>query len=197
MALYTQDALANSLKKLSSKKSLDKITVNDLVEDCGMNRNTFYYRFHGIPELLQWMLEHDLTAAVGGNISLDSWQKGVSGALQYIYDNAPFFKKLYHSRYWKETREFLNTMLSRRVAAFTNEAIAKTEAERGEKLHLSEFGYRYIVRFYCAMLYSAVEEWFLSGMHEPADKLPYLIGSFTHNMMYRAFDKFSEDTSKY
>ena len=36
-------ALAQSLKKLLSIRKLDKITVKDIVEDCGVNRQTFYY----------------------------------------------------------------------------------------------------------------------------------------------------------
>ena len=36
-------ALAQSLKKLLSTRKLDKITVKDIAEDCGVNRQTFYY----------------------------------------------------------------------------------------------------------------------------------------------------------
>ena len=42
MSHITKRALAASLKKLSGRKSLDKITVIDLAEDCEINRQTFY-----------------------------------------------------------------------------------------------------------------------------------------------------------
>ena len=46
MSLLTEKALAASLKKLLEKKTLDKITVKDITDDCGVNRQTFYYHFH-------------------------------------------------------------------------------------------------------------------------------------------------------
>ena len=47
-------ALAQSLKKLLSTRKLDKITVKDIAEDCGVNRQTFYYYFRDIYDLLEW-----------------------------------------------------------------------------------------------------------------------------------------------
>lgn len=43
MSQTTKRALAASLKNLLLKKPLDKITINDIAEDCGINRMTFYY----------------------------------------------------------------------------------------------------------------------------------------------------------
>ncbi len=45
MSQITKKALTASLKKLLSQKPLDKITVIDIVEDCEVNRQTFYYHF--------------------------------------------------------------------------------------------------------------------------------------------------------
>lgn len=43
MAQFTKQAIINSFLKLLEETPLDKITVKDIVEDCGINRNTFYY----------------------------------------------------------------------------------------------------------------------------------------------------------
>ena len=45
MSQLTKRALEESLKKLLLKKPLTKITINDIAEDCGINRMTFYYHF--------------------------------------------------------------------------------------------------------------------------------------------------------
>ena len=55
MAQTTKRALAASLKKLAAKKPLDKITVIDITEDCGVNRQTFYYHFQDIFDLVEWI----------------------------------------------------------------------------------------------------------------------------------------------
>lgn len=56
MAIATKKLLADGLKELLEKKTLDKITVKELVATCGVNRQTFYYNFQDIYELLEWFL---------------------------------------------------------------------------------------------------------------------------------------------
>ena len=65
MSLTTKRALAESLKKLLSKKNLDKITVKDIVTDCGVNRQTFYYHFHDIYNHLLLLGRHARMGAPG------------------------------------------------------------------------------------------------------------------------------------
>ena len=48
MSNITKRALEDSLKHLLLKKPVNKITINDITEDCGVNRATFYYHFQDI-----------------------------------------------------------------------------------------------------------------------------------------------------
>ena len=59
MSLLTEKALAASLKKLLEKKTLDKITVKDITDDCGVNRQTFYYHFHDVYDLVEWIFTEE------------------------------------------------------------------------------------------------------------------------------------------
>lgn len=56
MATSTKKALAAALKKMMEVKPIDKITVKDLVEICGVNRQTFYYHFDDVYDLLEWVV---------------------------------------------------------------------------------------------------------------------------------------------
>ena len=64
MTLSTKLALAGSLKHLLQKKFLDDITVKEIVEDCAVNRQTFYYHFQDIYDLLHWFLDHETAEAL-------------------------------------------------------------------------------------------------------------------------------------
>ena len=55
----TKQALSEALKAMMKKKPLNKITVRELVEDCGVNRKTFYYHFEDIFSLLKWTLDQE------------------------------------------------------------------------------------------------------------------------------------------
>lgn len=53
MPSFTKKAIMDSFLRLMEKKPLDKITVRDIVDDCGINRNTFYYYFQDIYAVLE------------------------------------------------------------------------------------------------------------------------------------------------
>ena len=50
--MKTEVLLADALKELMSKESLDEITVKRLSDMCGIKRQTFYYHFRDIYDLL-------------------------------------------------------------------------------------------------------------------------------------------------
>ena len=53
----TKRTLADSLKKAMQIKPFSKISVSEIIRDCGLNRKTFYYHFEDIYALLKWMFE--------------------------------------------------------------------------------------------------------------------------------------------
>ncbi len=52
MSAAAREAIKASFLKLLEERPLREITVKDIVRDCGVNRNSFYYHFKGIPEML-------------------------------------------------------------------------------------------------------------------------------------------------
>ena len=58
MASFTRKAIMDSFMKLVDQRPISKITIKDIVEDCGVNRNTFYYHFADIPALIEAIV-HD------------------------------------------------------------------------------------------------------------------------------------------
>ena len=59
MSEITKRALENALKTLLLKKPLNKITISDVTEECGVNRMTFYYHFKDIYDLVEWCCLED------------------------------------------------------------------------------------------------------------------------------------------
>ena len=49
MSQVTKRALVASLKNQLLKKPLDKVTISDITDDCGISRMTFYYHFKAVP----------------------------------------------------------------------------------------------------------------------------------------------------
>lgn len=97
MSQTTKRALEASLKNLLLKKPLNKITVGDIAEDCGVNRMTFYYHFKDIYDLVEWSCEEDAAKALEGNKTYDTWQKGFLNIFHAVQENKPFIVNVYRS----------------------------------------------------------------------------------------------------
>ena len=69
MSQTTKRALEASLKNLLAKKPLDKITINDIAEDCGISRMTFYYHFKDIYDLVEWSCVEEASRNVYHSVS--------------------------------------------------------------------------------------------------------------------------------
>ena len=72
MSQMTKRALEASLKKLLLQKPLNKITISDIAEDCGISRMTFYYHFKDIYDLVEWVCVEDAARALCWTTNLSS-----------------------------------------------------------------------------------------------------------------------------
>ena len=75
--------------------SIEKITVRDIVEDCGVNRNTFYYYFSDIYGLLEEMLISETTAAIEKARLAESPAEGCIAIVARIKENRDAFRNIY------------------------------------------------------------------------------------------------------
>ncbi len=60
MSKFTRKAIVDSFLRLLNEKSFEKITVKSIVEDCGVNRKTFYYYFEDIYDLVEKVFEEEI-----------------------------------------------------------------------------------------------------------------------------------------
>lgn len=63
MPPFTKRAIVDSFLNIAARKSFDKITVRDIVDDCGVNRNTFYYYFQDIYGVIEELCESEHISA--------------------------------------------------------------------------------------------------------------------------------------
>lgn len=59
MPIDTKRIIANALEEMLRNKSIDKITVSSLIEACGVSRQTFYYHFRDLMDVLEWLAQQD------------------------------------------------------------------------------------------------------------------------------------------
>lgn len=64
MAKTTEDLLLNGFMDLITERPLDKITVQDIADYCCVNRNTFYYHYDNIYDLLEKFFDRQTKSAL-------------------------------------------------------------------------------------------------------------------------------------
>ena len=97
MSQMTKRALVASLKDLLAEKPLDKITVTDLTEHCGVNRMTFYYHFKDIYDLVEWAYIERRDPCAGRAKTYDYAGRAFLQILQAVQKDKVFVTKVYHS----------------------------------------------------------------------------------------------------
>ena len=83
MASFTKKAIRDSFVKLLNEKPLSQITIRDIVDDCGVNRNTFYYYYQDLPQLVESVVDEDAERIIRGHPTIDSLDDCINAALEF------------------------------------------------------------------------------------------------------------------
>lgn len=95
MSDITKKALAAAVSELLWEKPLDKITVKEITDKCGLTRNAFYYHFSDVYRLLEWMLTSKADEIIANFRKEENWQRGFEMALRFLYDNKRIINNIY------------------------------------------------------------------------------------------------------
>ena len=147
----TKRALEASLKKLLLQKPLNKITINDITEDCGVNRMTFYYHFKDIYDLVDWIMVEDATKVLESRKSFDTWTEAFLDILQQIQDNKVLVLNVYRSVGREQVEQYLYKMLDPMLKGFADRECRDITVQDADK--------QFVVDFYKYALVGVMLEW--------------------------------------
>ncbi len=186
MAQTTKKALAASLKKLLSEKSMDKITVIDIVEDCEVNRQTFYYHFKDIYDLVEWIYTNEASKALGDKKTYDTWQQGFIQIFKYVLENKSFVINTYHSL----KREHLENYLYNE----TYNLLIGVIEEKASGQNIKEEDKAFIAHFYKYAFVGLTLDWIGKGMKGDPSSIIERVNILIHGNIVKALENFKADT---
>lgn len=97
MAGFTKKAIRDSFVRLLNQKPLSQITVRDIVDDCHINRNTFYYHFQDIPQLLVSIVDEEAERIIREYPTIGSIEECLSAVIGFALENRTAIMHIYHS----------------------------------------------------------------------------------------------------
>lgn len=154
----TKLALEASLKNLLLKKPVDKITITDLTNDCGITRMAFYYHFKDIYDLVEWSCYEDASKALQGKKTYETWQEGLMQIFEAVMENKPFIMNVYHAL----SREQIENYLFR----LTRDLIMNVIKECSKGMNITVSDQSFIADFYKYSFVGVMLDWIKKGMKE-------------------------------
>ncbi len=164
MSKFTKMAIMNSFMKLLGEMPFDKITVKDIVEDCGINRNTFYYNFQDIYALVDEIMQNEINRiAEMHKQPYLSWSEGLLVAVEFAIKNKKAIYHLHNS----VKRQQLSRYMKKTIYGVVSEFVTR----KAEGKNISEDDLQFVSAFYCFALLGMMEKWIDEGMKEDIYKV--------------------------
>ncbi len=97
MANFTRKAIFDSFYHLLTEHPLSQITVKDIVSDCGINRNTFYYYFEDIPKLVEEMFLEEADKIICAYPAVERYEDCLEAFISAALSKKRALLHIYHS----------------------------------------------------------------------------------------------------
>lgn len=188
MSEITKRALEASLKNLLMKKPLNKITINDITEDCGISRMTFYYHFKDIYDLVEWSCVEDAAKALQGKKTYNTWQEGFLNILHAVLDNKPFIINVYNSISRDQVERYLYQL--------TYDLLIGVVEEQSAGMSVREEDKEYIAHFYKYAFVGIMLDWIREGTKTSPQEIVDGIGIIVHGNIKNALEGYRKDKAQ-
>ncbi len=165
MSKFTRQAIMYSMLKLLQEKSIDKITVKDICEMCEINRNTFYYYYSDIYQVLEELIRTETEKSLKEKQENHSFYEDCLKKYHLILE----YKKAVYHLYNSKNRDLILKYLYDITENYMEKYVLK-EVE-GKKLSAEDI--QFIVDFYSNSMIGSILRWMQRGMMEKQEKLIY------------------------
>lgn len=183
MSDITKRAMSAALKNLLKEKKLNKITVQDIADECGINRQTFYYHFQDIYDLVEWTCIEDTEKVLKENRTYDTWQEGFLSVFDLAKKDKTFIANIYRS----VSLEMLEQYLYRLVYPLLKNVV--DEKANGQTVR--EENKKYIADFYKYAFVGVLLEWIRNDMAESPGQIVDRVSRIVGGAIETAFANFN------
>lgn len=169
--LTTKKAIAYAFKELLKEKPFNKISVNDITCKCEINRQTFYYHFCDIRDLVEWICIFDADNVLKDNKTYNTWVDGLLAIFKLLEEDKIFVTNIYRNAH----RDLLDSYLHK----VTYKLLLDVVEEEATDFVVRDEDKEAIAKFFAFGFVGTVLEWVQNDMQEDykeiVNRLSYLI----------------------
>ena len=167
MTQFTSKAIEESFIRLLNERPLDKITIKDIVDDCGISRNTFYYHFQ--------------------DLDMDSWEDGFISAARFALENKRLVYHIYNSVSRERVERYLYSIAGEVMRLYVSRITEQVEHAAHKKVFPED--QKMVVDFYKFALVGMILDWLNTGMKKDPEGLIRRVGEIFHGNIEAALTR--------
>ncbi|WP_400238866.1 TetR/AcrR family transcriptional regulator C-terminal domain-containing protein [Methanomethylophilus alvi] len=162
MSDLTKQALIASFKKLLETEPFDKITISDITNDCGLSRQTFYYHFRDIFDMIRWIYNSESLNEIGDRGRYGTWQDKIRELFDYTLNNKSLILGTFNSKCRNDLVGYYMDVSIRKISDIVEMKSDGDIAEKDKKFIASVYAYAFV---------GIMVDWISDGMKESSEEM--------------------------
>lgn len=188
MAQFTKKAIMQCFIQMLNESPMDKISVVDIAERCGINRNTFYYYYCDIYALVKELFTIEAQRIAEKELSCATWQEVCLEALEFVRENRRAVYHLFHSNHRDLLEEYLYDVAHLEMVNFVR--------REAEGMPVKEEDINSLALFYTSALVGLVTRWMLEGMKADVESILDNIGRLITGNLRISLERSCEESCR-
>ena len=118
--------IAETFLKMVRRDGLDNVTVKALIEACHISRQTFYYHFQNLMDVLEWAVRQTTRRLVEQSLEAEDMRATLRAFVAYAVEAFPLLRKLLDS----QRRAQVERLMIDAVEAYLRELVRRRRRDR-------------------------------------------------------------------
>lgn len=166
----TKKLLSNSLKELMKEKSVEKISIREITDLAGLNRQTFYYHFEDIYDLMKWTFQQEALVLINVHENAKVWQEGLLQLFYYLHENRTICLRALQSLGHEHIKRFFYSDI--------HNIVHRIVYDFGKKFQAQEDYLSFLSHFFTLAVGSLAESWLNGEMDQSPEEIVDMIDLF-------------------
>lgn len=181
--LLTKKMIREVFVHMLNERPLHKITVTDIVNECDINRNTFYYYYADIYDIVSQIFQTEMQRVIDDYNDKNSWEESLLQALKFAVKNKKAVYHIYNSIQKEKLEKYLFDVCGNVMRRYVERVRINLD------IHASNSDMDIIILFYQYALTEMFINWIYSGMSAEQENIIRRSGQLFNGNIERSLRK--------
>lgn len=183
-----KQTFADTLMEMLNTTSLENISIKDVVSRCGVSRQSFYYYFNDIYDIVEWIFLQETEKALNEYSDINNWQFGYVLLMKWVQNHKALVLNTYKSVQREYIEHFMNQVLY--------QYIIKVVEDQSQGMNVTTDQCEFIAKFFTLAINAISLEWIRTGMKERPENVAEQVNTVIKGDFKKALSNFQMENQK-